>query len=402
MVAISLQDSGVYCDHEVCCSLVFALVQRPAQPAVDAAFTKFWSADSPEAAQRASVDIERSGVSFDNALRRLKAGRTYRPATGGIVPGKNRTADGVEHFYSVNLPANYNPAKKYQVRFQLHGGVGGRTDNQPRGKGDIGNLAGAEQIYVLPYAWDTKPWWSDDQVMNLAAIVDSLKRSYNVDENRVVVAGVSDGATGAYYIAMRDTTPYANFLILNGYIMVLSNEEIDDGRVYPNNLRAKPFFVVNGGKDRLYPIRNVEPYTKYLMSSGVEIDYHPQPEGEHNTAWWPEIKGPFEAFVAAHPRDPYPDKLSWKASDIAHARSHWLVIDRFGSFRGESSFDDINFIPVSNAAVFDATSGKLFDEKRNAGRVDLARKGNTIEAQTQGVTNSRCSSHPISSISISP
>ena len=94
-------------------------------------------------------------------------------------------------------------AKRYQVRFQLHGGIGARQDNKPRGTGEIGALAGAEQIYVLPYAWEDAPWWGNDQVMNLSAIVDTLKRTYNVDENRVVVSGVSDGATGLYFIAMR-------------------------------------------------------------------------------------------------------------------------------------------------------------------------------------------------------
>jgi hypothetical protein len=28
--------------------------------------------------------------------------------------------------------------------------------------------------------------------------------------------------TSAYYVAMRDTTPYASFLPLNGYIMILA------------------------------------------------------------------------------------------------------------------------------------------------------------------------------------
>src|ERR1043166_4339893 len=106
----------------------------------------------------------------------------------------------------------------------------------------------AEQIYVVPYSWVDSPWWSDDQVGNLRNILDALKRSYNVDENRVVVSGVSDGGTGAYYIGMRDTTPYASFLALNGFIMVLANGESDDGRIFPNNLRNKPMFVVNGGQ----------------------------------------------------------------------------------------------------------------------------------------------------------
>ncbi len=352
--------------------VLIAALSAPAQ-SIDAAFQKFWAADSPASAARAAADIEKSKVTFDEALKRLKAGRTYTVQKTGVVQGKNRTSDNIEHFYSINVPANYDPVKKYQVRFQLHGGVGGRTDNQPRGNGEIGQLAGAtEQIYVLPYAWDVAGWWTDDQVLNLAAIVDSLKRTYNIDENRVVVAGVSDGGTGAYWIAMRDTTPYASFLPLNGYVMVLANDEIDDGKVYPGNLRNKPLFVINGGKDRLYPTSIVEPYTRYFMRNGVDIEYHPQPEGEHNTRWWPEMKDPFEKFVTAHPRDPHPDRLTWEASDAAHARAHWLVIDQFGAAPGERATQDLN-------------TETEFSRPKKSGRVDLVRKGNTVEATTQGV-----------------
>ena len=353
---------------------------------IDAAFQKFWAADSPAAAAKAAGDIEKARVTFDDAWKRLKAGRTYAPQKTGVVQMKNRTG-GIEHFFSVNVPANYDPATRYQVRFQLHGGVGGRNSNQPRGTGEIGTLAGADgQFYVLPYSWDTSPWWSDDQVLNLAAIVDALKRNYNIDENRVHVAGVSDGATGSYYIAMRDTTPYAGFEILNGFIAVLGNDEIDDGKIFPHNLFNKPFFTINGGKDRLYPTSVVEPYTRYFMKKGVEMEYHPQPEGEHNTRWWPEMKGQFETFVTAHPRDPYPDKLTWEASDAAHGRAHWLVLDQFGTASGESVLPDLNDIPSAERGLYDYTGGALFNWKKNPGRVDLVRRGNMVEATTRGVT----------------
>jgi len=345
---------------------------------IDAAFQKFWLADSPEQATRLADDVIKSGVSFDEALSRLKAGRRYTAQQPGIIKLMNRTRDGVEHYFAVTVPESYDPAKKYQVRFQLHGGVDGRADNQPRGSGAIGQLAGAEQIYVLPYSWRDAPWWSDDQVLNFDAIIDQLKRTYNVDENRVVVAGVSDGGTGAYYIAMRNTTPFASFLPLNGFVMVLANEEIDNGQNYLNNLRNKPLFVVNGGRDRLYPTSVVEPYTRHLMRSGVAIDYHPQPEGEHNTAWWPQVKDVFEKFVADHPRDPHPDTLTWTASvNGGHNRAHWLVIDEWGRRDGEHAT-----LPDPNNAP---TVGALFENLKPSGRVDLVRKGNTVEASTKGV-----------------
>jgi hypothetical protein len=358
-----------------------ARAQQPSAAAIDAAFQKFWEADSPAEAVRRADLILKTGVKFDDALHRLQSGRTYTTQKTGVVFLSNKTADGIEHNYAVNVPPSYDPSRRWQVRFQLHGGIGGRGDNKPRGTGEIGPLAGADQIYVLPYAWDEAPWWGDDEVLNLDTIVDSLKRTYNIDENRVILSGVSDGATGAYFIAMRDTTPFASFLPLNGFYMVLSDGGIDDGRIFLGNLRNKPLFVVNGGQDPLYPTSIVEPYTRHLMTGGVTIEYHPQPEAGHNTRWWPEVKDIYEKFVADHPRDPNPARLTWEAADLIHNRAHWLVIDAFGDAPGQASD-----LPDLNSMKGPYEDGLLFRRSDTAGRVDLVRTGNTVEATTSGVS----------------
>jgi poly(3-hydroxybutyrate) depolymerase len=330
-----------------CGGLALCAVRASAQKSsADTTFDAFLAAASPTAAAKLVDPIVKSGVGFDDAYRRLQRGRAYAAQPTGVVKLSHRTSDGLEHFYALNVPANYDPARRYQVRFQLHGGIGGRATNAPVGQGTIGALAGAEQIYVLPYAWNAAPWWSDDQVENLAQIVDELKRRYNVDENRVIVSGVSDGGTGAYYIAMHDTTPYASFTPLNGYVMVLGSSDIDDGRLFPNNLRNKPFFAVNGGRDPLYPTRVVEPYIDHMKRGGVTIDYHPQPNAGHNTAWWPEVKDTYEAFVHEHPRAPLPDTLTWETTEIgAHSRAHWLIIDTVAVRRQDAPLPDLNEMP---------------------------------------------------------
>ena len=359
------------------------LVHAQSPSAVDLAFQRFWDARSPSEAAKLADAVLKTGVTYDEALRRLKHGRTYASQKTGVVILTNRTEDKLEHYYAVNVPANYDPTKPYQVRFQLHGGVMGRSTNQPRNSGEIGNLAGTtDQFYVLPYGWTDAPWWSDDQILNLTSIVDSLKRTYNIDENRVAVSGVSDGATGAYYVAMRDTTPFASFLPLNGFIMVLANPDtgIRDA-LYPNNLRDKPFYVINGGRDRLYPISAVEPYVRHLKKGGVSIEYHPQPLGEHNTAWWPDMKGSFETFVTEHPRDPLPSRLTWETSDLAHGRAHWLVITKLG----KSANDTKNLPDLNEFSPIDVVAVPLFEHRQRSGRVDLTRTGNTVEAMSRGV-----------------
>jgi len=329
----------------------------------------FLAASSRDAAAQLVDSVVKSGPGFDAAYRALQRGRRYGAAQTGVVRLRNKTSDGVEHHYVLNVPETYDAARRYQVRFQLHGGVGGRPSNAPVGTGTIGALAGAEQIYVIPYAWNDAPWWSDDQVLNLVEILDATKRTYNIDENRVVVSGVSDGGTGAYWVAMRETTPFASFLPLNGYWMVLASGDIDDGMVFANNLRNKPIFAVNGGRDRLYPTAVVDPYIAHMKRGGVSVDYHPQPEAGHNTAWWPEVKDTFEAFVREHPRVPLPDTLTWETGRTNRAggsgeagragqssqtgnRAHWLIIDALGAQPGDASLTDLNDMAMPPAPDF--------------------------------------------------
>jgi pimeloyl-ACP methyl ester carboxylesterase len=372
----------------VCCTLSAAIVWAAAPPSIDAAFEKFWNARSPQDAAKAAEAVVRSGVTFDEALARLKRGRTY-PAQvkRGLVKLMRRAAAG-DFFYDVGVPATYDPARKYQVRVQLHGGVMRRETSEPRAAGARGGgatLEGAEQIYVMPVAWRDAPWWGRPQLENIDAILDTLKRTYNVDENRVVLAGVSDGATGLYYVAMRDTTPFASFLPLNGYMMVLANDRLGlDSELFPTNLLNKPLFVVNGGQDPLYPIRSVEPYVEHLRASGVSVEYHPRPEAGHNTAWWPELKDTFEAFVRNHPRDPLPSTLTWETTDRdTPARAHWLVIDRVkpSTPADRQPWADLNVFsgPGPNHGR------ELFVRARPSGRVDLTRRGNAVQMTVRGV-----------------
>jgi hypothetical protein len=316
----------------------------PASVIADAAFSTFFHARTAREAAAASDRIVASGVGFDEAFGRLRQGRVYtRDVPRGVVQGSYRSEAG-EYFYTLDVPESYDPARKYQIRVQLHGGVGRRETNTPPRSGANGRLPGVEQIYVMPYAWRDAPWWAGRQVENLRAILDVVKRTYNVDENRVVLSGVSDGGTGAYYTAMRETTPFASFVPLNGFILVLKNETAEaDGDLFPNNLLNKPLFIVNGGRDPMYPTSVVDPYIEHLKSAGVDLVYRPQPNAAHDTSWWPEIKESVERFVADHPRVALPDALSWESGPPnIPSRAHWLVIDRLGTERDRGRDPGVN------------------------------------------------------------
>ena len=352
---------------------------RPLAAELDRAFAAFFSAVTFDDMTAATEAIVKSGVAFDEAYGRLKKGRTYsEKVPTGVVKGQRREYGSVYH-YSLDVPASYDPKRRYPVRIHLHGGIDAREFGGPRGTGAMDELAGDEpRIYVLPTAWSRARWWSDDQLANLRIILAAAKQSYNVDENRVTVSGVSDGGTGAFYVAMRDSTPYASFLPLIGSIMVLGNPIFGLDDLYPNNLRAKPLFIVNGGLDPLYPTGDVTPIVRYLTQGGVPVTYRPQPQGDHNILWWPAVKTSFERFEREHARNPLPDTLTWQCGERdAFCRVHWLMIDRLTSTSEPEPRPDVNVVPMPAVRRFGvrATGARVLStsEGSNAETLGLAR-----------------------------
>jgi acetyl esterase/lipase len=355
----------------------------PAPSRVDLAFQKFFAATTAPAAAAATTEILATKISLAEAVRRLKAGPVYAEQRSGRRHLTREAADGTTFHYWVDVPATYAPSRRYPLRVILHGGV---TDQSPGGDpGQSGLSDEDDAIVVAPVAWRDAPWWSPAQLSNLEAILASLGREYNIDENRVSVMGVSDGGSGAYFLAMRASTRYAALLPFNGFLPVLGNQGYTlNDRIFPNNLKNKPLFVVNGGRDPLYPADAVTPHVDDMRANRVSVEYRPQPDAAHDTTWWPTIRPEVHRFLAEHPRDPLPDVLTWElGEDDPYNRVHWLIIDRLMAEPGAD-------VPVTDVDRFRRRSAgagsPLFGYRAPAGRVDVVRTGNTIEATTSGVS----------------
>ena len=332
----------------VAAGMLLAVCLSAQQPEVNAAFGRFWAATSTADAAATAADVVRSGVAFDEAYRRLREGRPYAQQKTGLLELTHEMPGQGPYGFAVNIPGTYDPSRKSPVAIHLHGGVGRESPNGPAAVNQAAGFAEAvpDHIVIVPYSWRDAQWWTERQLASVIAILDTVKRRYNIDENRVSVSGFSDGGTGAYYFAMREANPFANFVPMLGMALVLANDLMGvDGVLFPNNLRNKPLFVVNGGLDIQYPIDRVDMYVERFKAGGVDIDYRPQAQAGHDRRWWPELKDPLGAFIRDHPRTPLPDRLTWQTSSGAsHNRAHWLVIDALGRAPAEPPLDDVNVV----------------------------------------------------------
>jgi dienelactone hydrolase len=350
---------------------VTASAQETVSP-IDRAFRSFWSAPHAAAAAERIEPIRKTGVSFEDALTRVRHGRDYEAdVPRGLQIGRHRTFDGMDHEFAFVIPKDYDPSRPYQVRVQLHGGIA-------RARPPVGNRirvdalpSGVDEIAVYPGGWVRALWWSATQVDNLARILDRLKRTYNIDENRVYLTGISDGGTGVYYMAFRDVTPWASFLPLIGNMVVLATSSVRaEGEMYPGNAVNKPFYVVNTGRDRLYPAHVIAMYVDHLRKIGTQVVYRVYPELDHSTEWWTNDRPELEGFVHDHPREPLPDRISWQTERVDRFnRAHWLIIDRLGAVDGERRLSDTNMLRRGRELDFGVRLNAGVDRGRRAQEV---------------------------------
>jgi poly(3-hydroxybutyrate) depolymerase len=321
---------------------------------------------------------------YDEMAARLKAGPTYQSARTGRItlPTSDR---GVSLDNVLEVPADYDPARRWPLRVSLHGGVGRAAPGpgDPPARPLTNRIQSAGELVLHPRAWSGSEWWTWGQVDNITKLIDRVKREYNVDESRTYITGISDGGTGVYFFAMRAATPWAACLPLNGQPLVLANPDSGaEGQFFASNLANCPLHVVNGGKDPLYPAASVSPLIAMFRRGGIAVDFQVYPEAGHDVSWWPDERAKFEAFLAAHRRVAHPERISWATERTdRYNRFRWLVIDRLGQRSSDRPLPDVNKFSVDNSREL-----ALFSRSRQSGRVDITRTGNTFEAETRGVS----------------
>ena len=335
------------------CAVGPARAGQSGEGALDDAVAAFWAAASDDEIAAATAAILATGPDIEAIWGRLRSGRNYArdvPTGRQLLTRENR--DGVEHGYVVRVPESYDSAVRYPVIVYLHGGVSRPKREEGTWWRREERLVRDDAIVVAPASWNESLWWQDSQIENLAGVLNDLKRTWNVDENRAYLIGISDGATGVFYHAMKATTPWAAFLPLNGHPVVLANPASDvDGEMHVTNLRNKPLFIVNGGRDPLYPAASVIPFMRLFQQAGVFLDFRPQPEAGHDVSWWEDEKPAMDAFMTDQERRPLPGRLSWETERTdRYNRAHWLVITELGEVEGEPDLEAYNTV-LDRAAV---------------------------------------------------
>lgn len=167
----------------------------------------------------------------------------------------------------------------------LHGGLG--ANNPAKGLQaapgfaplvDTGGFA-----LLAPSAWPASPWWSPSARDRLVALVEAASRRRGVDGTRIVLAGASDGGTGALWLAASLNVAWKGRL--RGVAVWSTNPSVLEGRgatLDAPGLRGIPVRWRAGSLDRLYSPTDVTRWWNRLGALGVDLDTRLDPLAGHD------------------------------------------------------------------------------------------------------------------------
>jgi predicted esterase len=294
--------------------------------------TAFWSASTEAEIESSKRQLMAQAPDIETLYHWLDAGPAFAQ---DVALGQQESArvdfDGTRYPFVYLIPETYDATRSYPVEFMLHGGVS-RPEWGPGGewwRRGYDSLKKEDRIVVVPAAWNAAFWWFENQADNLPSILRELKQTYNIDDNRVTLSGVSDGGTGAYFFAFKQSTEWAAFLPYIGHPGVLRNPQSGPGyKLYFENLMSRPLYIVNGENDPLYPVSSIEPFISILQEANIDHVFRAIEDGGHNTNWLPDEQPMIEQFKLDNPRDPFPNQLRWVTDrSDRYNRNLWMRIE---------------------------------------------------------------------------
>ncbi len=254
----------------------------------------------------------------------------------GFIPHSWQASDSLNAPYYVFIPLFYEPMQPTPAVFWLHGGVA-RPEFITR---DTSNHASPDDFLdlnviqmcrdhnwlgVVPMARIDCLWWNRTGMEFLRVILRDLKRHYNIDDDRVVISGFSDGGSGAYHLAFLMPTDYSLFFPYSGHIGVGSY--VGGMQVYPFNLTRRPLFPVNGGNDRLYPApKFLSVMADIISQTGADLTFTVYDTAGHNHGYLSREMNRMAERIANHARHPLSSHIYWECDDLTFGRADWVEI----------------------------------------------------------------------------
>lgn len=223
-------------------------------------------------------------ANFSESLNRIFVEPGYE-STFELDP--SHILDGITHYsndresrggFSAYVPETLDRNTKTAVVFALHGGSG-------HGRSFLWSwfrIARCRKVILISPTSSQQTWslmGPDMDSPTLEAILDQLKDAYHLDENRLLLTGMSDGGTFAYVSGLMEDSPFTYLAPCSASFHPFLLEGTSAKRI--NNL---PVYILHGSLDWMFPAEVAQTAFTTLRQAGARVSYKEVPDLSHTTS----------------------------------------------------------------------------------------------------------------------
>ena len=237
--------------------------------------------------------VSRARRDDDDLLAKLGAADASRDEVGVMHLAREEWArirgadveggDGRRGALSLYVPEYYDEARAHPLIVALHGGSGNGRDFlwtwlvEARTRG---------AILLSPSSVDRT--WSlmgtDLDSDNLAAMVTRISQRWNIDHDRLLLTGMSDGGTFCYVSGLRPDSPFTHLAPSSASFHPMLLEGTSRER-----LADLPIYLMHGVLDWMFPVDIARTANAALTAAGAKVVYREIEDLSHT---WPRDENP--------------------------------------------------------------------------------------------------------------
>ena len=241
---------------------------------------------------------------------RQKPGTTLRSMTAPSFDGAP---------FMIHVPLDYRGDQPFPLLIYLSGGAGQAFDAALSAEDVVGHSG---LLAVYPNAAGAM-WWEQKPTEMVHQLLLEILRTYNVDTNRVYLAGFSNGGSAALYFGTLWPDRWAAIASQMG-----AGVNSPSGETLPlKNVLNVPLLLLHGDKDTLIPSSaSVTTYEELRgLHPHVPPELHILKDRGHEITLSAD-DGFTLPFLERFTRNPFPRNIAMKITSLTYPRRYWVEV----------------------------------------------------------------------------
>ncbi len=274
----------------------------------------FLSTQDPEVENQVLKRLRSGQVQHETVKSILRSRAKKNVGPTGLQSNLKITHNEKEYPYALYLPEPTGTDEKIPLVVVLHGLGSSGANTLPAWVERLDN-----KVAVLCPTYPMGAWWARPAEEMVLKLIDETREKYNIDSDRVFLAGLSNGAIGAYMIGMFYPDRFAGLIPIAGSITPRYMH-------FLVNLRNTPIYMIQGAHDPIFPIQLSRRIHKILSDMKYPVRYreHAEKGSAHGGHFLPESEVPaMVEWIGKQKRKPNPDVVRMTREGTHMGAIHW-------------------------------------------------------------------------------